>query len=128
MGWRRPKHLTVVLHPGQTSHILCSKILSTENLQTKYNISKLIISKIYYRNNYMIFPETIVFVTYLLYSTISGSHIKSHGILICVIFEKSFGSHTRSSSNQCWSNQTFVVITCIFSSFGRSDAWANKIN
>lgn len=47
-------------------------------------------------------PDVDWLVTYLLYSTISGSHILWHGILILVTLENCKGSHFRNSSSHSW--------------------------
>lgn len=47
-------------------------------------------------------PDVDWLVTYLLYSTISGSHILWHGILILVTLENCNGSHFRNSSSHSW--------------------------
>ena len=64
--------------------------------------------------------------TYLLYSTISGSQMRSQGIRIRVMLPKSCGFHMSNSSSHSWSNQTLVVITWFFSSCNENTWYKSK--
>ena len=66
--------------------------------------------------------------TYLLYSTISGSQMRSQGIRIRVMLPKSCGFHMSNSSSHSWSNQTLVVITWFFSSCNENTWYKLKKN